>query len=85
MARQRDLSLNTIHGHLAWLVENGYPVQWQTYLHPVELHTITEAIARAEAPSAKVLFDHFGGQYSYLQIKLALALYSRNASGDRLT
>jgi ATP-dependent DNA helicase RecQ len=82
MARQRDLSLSTIHAHLAWLVENGYPVPWQTYLHPVELQTIAEAIARAEAPSAKSLFDHFGGKYSYLQIKLAQALYNRNASAS---
>jgi len=82
MARQRDLSLNTIQVHLAWLVEHGYPVQWQTYLHPVELQTITAAIARAEAPSAKALFDHFEGKYSYLQIKLAQALYNRNAATE---
>ncbi len=82
MARQRDLSLSTIHTHLAWLVENGYPVHWQTYLHAVELQTITGAIARMEAPSTKALFDYFGGKYSYLQIKLAQALYHRDALAD---
>jgi hypothetical protein len=57
-------------------------MHWQTYLHPVELQTITGAIARMEAPSTKALFDYFGGKYSYLQIKLAQALYHRDALAD---
>ncbi len=80
IARQRNLSVSTIHTHLAWLLENGFQVHWQSFLHPVEMQTIGEAIERTDGQSAKALYDYFEGRYSYLQIKLAQALYAKEAS-----
>ncbi len=78
IAQQRDLGITTVQSHLAWLLENGYSIQWQAFLHPADLQIILAVIPGIQPLSARAIFDYFEGKFSYLQIKLAQALYNRS-------
>ncbi len=81
IAQQRNLGIGTIQGHLVWLLENGYNIDWQQFAQPHEIQAIQQAIPRLENPSPKNLFVHFGEKYDYLKIRLALSFFRKEQGG----
>ncbi len=74
IATMRHLQEDTIHGHLAFLYENGESISIHRFVKPEEILLISEAIAKANDPhSAKEVLELLGGRYPYSKVRWAMA------------
>ncbi|MEN0005535.1 MAG: DNA helicase RecQ [Bacteroidota bacterium] len=79
IAEQRQLTPGTIFSHLAILYERGEAIDIGKYIQEQDVKKILEATKYLERPvKLKAINDYFDGQYSYEQIRFALA-YERRA------
>jgi ATP-dependent DNA helicase RecQ len=75
IARQRNLSMGTIEGHLAVFVSLG-DLDIQKVIPPRKLEKILEVVkATGQVNALRPLKDLLGDDYSYGEIKLALEHY----------
>jgi ATP-dependent DNA helicase RecQ len=79
IAEQRNLHIITIQSHVAALLERGYAIDYQAYIQPVEVDIIRAALNKLGVQSAKAIYEYFEEKYDYFKIKLAMALYKREA------
>lgn len=79
IADKRDLNPATVYAHLAYLYEQDYPVELSPHISPQDIQTICQSLRYLQKPlRLKDVFDYFSGEYSYDQIRLALAYAKKN-------
>ncbi|MBW4664400.1 MAG: DNA helicase RecQ [Chroococcus sp. CMT-3BRIN-NPC107] len=81
IAKERNLSLNTITSHLAELIEMNQPVDLDQLVIPVRQQFILKAIKTVGADSLKSIYEHLGENYTYEEIKLVRAMWRRGNKG----
>lgn len=72
IAATRQLKSNTIEDHLVEIALHVPRWDMSSYLQPTDLATIVEASRALNTRRLRMIKDHFGSKYSYLQIRLAL-------------
>ncbi len=77
IAKERNLSPNTIASHLAELIEMNQPVNLDQLVIPVRQQFIIKALKTVGADSLKSIYEHLGESYTYDEIKLVRALWRR--------
>jgi ATP-dependent DNA helicase RecQ len=80
IAKQRELSMNTIQTHIITLWGKGFPIDIYAFISAKELQILCEAIPKINGlqTKSKELFDYFRERYDYFKIKIALSAYARN-------
>lgn len=79
IARERNLSPQTIYGHLADLYEKGYAIDILQFLEKSDLKIIIASLQEHGIPAKiKTLYTRFGAKYGYDTLKLATAHYRVN-------
>lgn len=74
IAAQRNLTLDTVYGHLIRLYQAGDVPSLHEWIAPSDARKIRQAYEQLGSPNAlKPLFDHFEGRIPYYILKLALA------------
>jgi len=77
IARERNLSPQTIYGHLADLYEKGYTIDINQFLSKSDLQTIISSLESKGLPvKIKTLYERLNGLYEYDKLKLAIAHYT---------
>jgi ATP-dependent DNA helicase RecQ len=80
MAAARNLSEQTIYGHLAKLYEDGLPVDLNKYVTEYEVNRVKEIRKKLNNTSQlKPIYDALEGQVEYRKIGLALSVLSKYA------
>jgi ATP-dependent DNA helicase RecQ len=75
IAQQRNMQLTTIYSHLAKLYSDGYPIDIQLYVTPLELEKIKHAISITEHNNQlKPIYETLEGSVDYGKIRLVLAM-----------
>lgn len=75
IAQQRNMQLTTIYSHLAKLYSDGYPIDIQSYVTPLELEKIKYAISITEHNNQlKPIYETLEGSVDYGKIRLVLAM-----------
>lgn len=78
IAERRGLTTGTVATHLAMLYEKGEDLPMETLVPAKGLKDIASALRYIpEPPTMKAIFEYFDGQYTYDQIRLALAHHKR--------
>jgi len=81
IAKERGISLTTVHSHIATMYEKGNPIEIEKFVNKAEQNEIFEVLKILGAKSAlKEIFEALEQKYDYFQIRLALAMYSRSKS-----
>lgn len=79
IARERDLSTQTIYSHLADLYEEGHDIDITQFMPKSDLKIILEHIRDKGIPKQlKTLYNQLNKQYEYHQLKLAIAHFRVN-------
>ncbi len=73
IAQQRGLKAETIMGHVEKLAEDGFRVDIDSLVDTGKLEPIASVLRQQETAELKPVFDHFAGEISYGQIRLARA------------
>ena len=73
IARDRQLNMSTIYGHLADALEGGEPVDLDRFLTSAEQQEIAGAFAKAGSKALSPVFELLGGRYDYGRLKLVRA------------
>ncbi len=73
IAEVRELTKGTIVKHLCFLMEKGLPVDINKFVSPVKQRKIKEAAAKIEGGRLAPLKEILGEDFSYDEIRLALA------------
>jgi len=73
IAEQRGLKAETIMGHVEKLAEEGVSIDIDSLVDTQTLEPIASVLRRQETAELKPVFEHFGGEVSYGQIRLARA------------
>ncbi|MBU1896099.1 HRDC domain-containing protein, partial [Patescibacteria group bacterium] len=77
IARERDLSPQTVYSHLADLYEKGYDIDITKFVPKSDLKTIVTSLQDKGLPSKlKTLYNRFDGKYDYHRLKLAIAYFN---------
>jgi ATP-dependent DNA helicase RecQ len=80
IAQQRGLTPGTIFSHLLQAYEKGEDIPLEAFVPEETARTIADATRYLPAPTTlRSIFDYFDGQYSYEQIRMALAYKNRHA------
>ena len=80
IAESRAVSTLTVMSHLAAMYERGELLDIGQWVSPEEMDIIQGALPLFEEPyQMKVLFEHFGGRFSYDAIRMAVADARREA------
>lgn len=78
IARERDLNINTVYGHLTHLYENDYEINLLEFLTKEELNKILQAIEITKnTDRLKDLFVYLNEEIDYYKIKIALAYHQK--------
>ncbi|MDD5291435.1 MAG: RecQ family ATP-dependent DNA helicase [Patescibacteria group bacterium] len=72
IAKGRDLSLSTIIGHLAFLIEKGLIKNIDKLVKPEQQKKITKAMTKVGSEKLKPIKEELGEDVSYEEIKLVL-------------
>lgn len=76
IARERNLSEQTIYSHLAELYESGHDIKITNFLSKSDLKKIMTSLEEKGIPAKlKTLHDRFNGAHDYHKLKLAIAHY----------
>lgn len=79
IAEARNLTEQTIYGHLAELYEKGYSVRLTDFISKSDIKKITESLKEKGTPvKLKTLYDRFNGEFEYHKLRLATAYYKVN-------
>ncbi len=73
IAEQRGLKAETIMGHVEKLAEEGVSIDIDSLVDTQTLEPIAAVLRLQETAELKPVFEHFGGEVSYGQIRLARA------------
>ncbi len=76
IAKERNLAVSTIEGHLASFVTTGEVVM-ADFLKTVEWNAIKTAITDLDTTQLTLLKQHFGDRFSYFQLRLAVAYWNK--------
>ncbi|NDC79133.1 MAG: hypothetical protein EBZ67_14875, partial [Chitinophagia bacterium] len=80
IAQQRGLTPGTIFSHLLQAYEKGEDIPLEAFIPEETARTIADATRYLPTPTTlRSIFDYFDGQYSYEQIRMALAYKNRHA------
>jgi ATP-dependent DNA helicase RecQ len=79
IAQERNLSVSTIIGHLAELIEMNQPINLDSLVIPVRQNIILQAIKQLRGDSLKTIKEYLGENYSYDEIKLVTAWWRRKS------
>ena len=79
IAAERNLSPNTIFGHLINLREKGYEIDLSQFITDAEIDEVRRAVKETnfDGVAVKSLFDYLQEQIDYSKIRLALALINQ--------
>ena len=78
ISQKRDLSENTIYGHLSKLYEEGYDVNLHKFVSEYEVNQVKEVRRKLKSKhQLKPVHDALEGQLNYTQIGLALTIISK--------
>ncbi|MCZ4242795.1 helix-turn-helix domain-containing protein [Pedobacter sp. HCMS5-2] len=72
IAKERGLSVTTIEGHLAYYVSTKQ-LDVRSFVRSNKLKNIIEAVENLETKSLKVVKDFLGNDYTFGEIKMAMA------------
>ncbi|WP_421949068.1 helix-turn-helix domain-containing protein [Phaeodactylibacter xiamenensis] len=72
IARERNLAVSTIEGHIAHFIKQGV-LSATSFLKPESIAAIQEKAGEMKELKLSTLHRHFGGAYSYGLLKIALA------------
>jgi len=76
IARERNLSISTVYGHLAELCESGHDVDLSQFLQKHERQAVFSALDELGSEIAlKPLYKKLGESIDYNKLKLAKAMY----------
>ncbi|MFH1287060.1 MAG: DNA helicase RecQ [Candidatus Magasanikbacteria bacterium] len=79
IARERNLSEQTIYGHLADMYEKGHDIDISKFIDRHDLKKIIESLKEKGVPKKlKTLHERFDGKFDYHKLKLAIAHYRVN-------
>jgi ATP-dependent DNA helicase RecQ len=70
IAEKRNLSLNTIYGHLELLLQNGRDVNLDSLVDPEQHQAIERAIETVGDGSLRIIREHLGDGFDYETIRL---------------
>ncbi|HUM52231.1 MAG TPA: helix-turn-helix domain-containing protein [Chitinophagales bacterium] len=76
IAHERNMAVSTIESHLASFISTG-EVSITSFLKEVELAAIKTAMADLDTNQLTPLKQHFGDQFSFGQLRMAVAYFSK--------
>jgi ATP-dependent DNA helicase RecQ len=79
IARVRNLTVSTLHGHLAEAIHAGETIDLERFVTTEQQREISAAFDRCGTTSLSVVLDALGGRYDYGQLKLVRAARQRHA------
>ncbi|WP_068793140.1 helix-turn-helix domain-containing protein [Brevibacillus laterosporus] len=79
IASRRTIKLNTVEDHLIEAALKGLPCKYGRFVSDQQIQFVHEASDRLQTKRLRLLKDELGHDYSYLQIRLALALRGASA------
>ena len=74
IAEKRELSIGTIEGHVARLIENGEEIDWRAFVSPEQEKLADQLLEKHGSDALKPLVEGSGGQLGYGQLKIFLAV-----------
>ena len=74
LLKQRGISVNTVEGHVARLIEEGEAIDSRSFVSEVEEEELRKLIDQHGSTPLKPIFDASGEKFSYGQIKIVVAL-----------
>ncbi|TPG89618.1 hypothetical protein EEL32_05780 [Brevibacillus laterosporus] len=74
IATRRAIKLNTVEDHLIEMALMALPCKYERWVSNPQIQFVQEASNRLQTKRLRLLKDELGHNYSYLQIRLALAL-----------
>ena len=78
IARERELSPQTIYNHLIQLYEEGYDIKIYDFMTKADLKEILEMIDKKGIPvKLKPFYDKFKGKFNYEKLKFGIAHYKK--------
>lgn len=77
IAEERGLAHSTIEGHLAQAIEHDL-ISVSEFMDKSDVKTISRYFDNSEETGLGAAFNHFGGDYSYGQLRMVLAEVLRN-------
>jgi len=80
---KRNLSLNTIYGHIEKLILSGKNVEIETLIKKDKIETISNAILELGGEGLKPIKDRLGDNYSYGEIRLVRACMTKMAKKNK--
>lgn len=79
IARERNLSPQTIYSHIAELYEQGHDITLSDFMSKKDLQKIVDTIKEHGIPTKlKTLYERLNKEFDYNKIKLAIAHYRAN-------
>lgn len=76
VAKERNLALSTIEGHLARLIEDD-KVHWEHYVDPAELTEISAELDKDPGASLNAIMDATGKKYTFARLRMCMAAWRR--------
>ena len=77
IAAQRNLTTNTIYGHLADIMMAGESIELERFLTPDQQREIAAAFEKLGTAALSPVFEALGGRYDYGRLRLARAALKR--------
>ncbi|RNB81595.1 hypothetical protein EDM56_25065 [Brevibacillus fluminis] len=81
IAAARQLRANTIEDHLVEIALRVPDWDMSEYLQPEDMAAIMQATEQLKTRRLRIIKDHFGTKYNYLQIRLALTGRAEGGTG----
>ena len=81
IAAARQLRANTIEDHLVEIALRVPEWDMSDYLQPEDMAAIIQAARQLKTRRLRMIKDHFGTKYTYLQIRLALTGRGEGGTG----
>jgi ATP-dependent DNA helicase RecQ len=78
IAKERNLAISTIVGHLSELIELNQPVKIDDLVIPVKREIISQTLQKIGAKSLTILKEQLGDSYSYEELRLVRSWWRRN-------
>jgi len=81
IAQKREIALQTVYNHFAYLYEKGEAVPITDFIGTAAIDEIGKSWVKLQRPEGlKPLFDALNGRYEYHQLRLAVAFLKRSDS-----